>query len=104
MALPLLCLDPFESFKSYFSKYNFDFSLRFKISETGTHAGVIIFSDIGWTKVTIKLNQFYNTTSFNAAVRMSPFYGYRTRMDLAFKLAKDELFTLAGGICERFFY
>ena len=80
------------------------FSFRFGISKDGVHAGVIIFSDKtygtnAYTKMTIKLNDFYNTTSFNDAVGKSPYFGFKTRMDLAFKVAEEELFTLAGGMC-----
>ena len=70
---------------------------RFNISETGTHAGVVIFSDIGYVKMTIRMNDFFNTKDFNRAVRLSPFYGWRTRIDLGFNVVQNELLTIAGG-------
>jgi len=70
---------------------------RFGLSETGTHAAVVIFSDIGYVKLTIKLKDFYDVEKFNQAVANSPFYGWRTRIDLGLQVVKDELFTVAEG-------
>ena len=38
-----------------------------------------------------------NTQDFNEAVRNLPFIGFRTRMDLAFKVTHEQLFAKAGG-------
>ena len=38
-----------------------------------------------------------NTKDFNDAVKNLPFIGYRTRMDLAFKVTHEQLLTKAGG-------
>jgi len=70
---------------------------RFVISETGTHAGVVIFSDIGYVKMTIKLNDHMDTKSFNEAVKKSPYYGWRTRIDLGFEVVEKELFNVKNG-------
>jgi len=70
----------------------------FQISDGGTHAGAVVFSDhSNYTRVTIKLNQFSNPYDFNRAIANSPFIGYRTRIDLAFKRVEEELFTIKGG-------
>merc|ERR1711962_345316 len=73
---------------------------RFGISETGTHAGVVIFSDepIGeFIKMTIKMNDFFDTKSFNNEVKKSPYFGWRTRIDLGFNVVENELFNVANG-------
>lgn len=74
---------------------------RFNISEGGAHAGVVIFSDLNnYTRVEIRMRDYLNTKDFNEAVRNIPFIGFRTRMDLAFKLTHEQLLTKAGGMCD----
>jgi len=71
---------------------------RFGISETGTHAGVVVFSDYkNHTRVTIKMNEYFSTEAFNNGIANSPFIGYRTRIDYAFEKVEKELFTIKGG-------
>ena len=84
-----LFLELFNFFVNYY---------RFGISEVTTHAGVVLFSDAKqYTNVTIKLMDYLTTKSFNQAVMASKYYGYRTRIDLAFQKVEEELFTIAGG-------
>ena len=71
---------------------------RFGLSEKGTHAGVIVFSDFGrYSNLEIKFDKYYNLKPFLEHVERLPFYGYRTRIDLAFEIADKQLFSKAGG-------
>lgn len=70
----------------------------FQITETESHAGVITFSDhTKYTKLQIPLNKYYTTREFVNAVGELEYFGYRTRIDLAFDIAQNELFTLKNG-------
>ena len=73
-------------------------NFSFGLSKTGTHAGVIVFSDYGkYTKMEFDFNKYYNLSEFARHVEKLPFPGYRTRIDLAFDIADQELFTKEAG-------
>lgn len=72
---------------------------RLQIKEGGTHAGVVVFSDLKeFTRTEINMTDYMDTRSFNEAVRKLPHIGYRTRMDYGFEKVINELFTPAGGV------
>ena len=82
----------------YSSKFYLSLPLRFEISEDGTHAAAVVFSDAGsWTKVTIKFNDFFTSTGFRNAIYKSEKTTYRTRIDRAFDLATDIVFKKENG-------
>ena len=74
------------------------FYISFGLSQNGTHAGVVVFSDhLPYTKLEIKFDQYYNLKPFLEHIERLPFYAYRTRIDLAFQIAEKELFSKSGG-------
>jgi len=75
---------------------------RFSISETGAHGAVVVFSDFikdkkAFTKVVLRLNNKLDATDFGEKVIEIPYIGYRTRMDLGFKLVEEEVFVPKHG-------
>ena len=68
---------------------------KFQISESGTRAGVVTFSSR--TEHSIRLNDHFDTASFNTAVDNIPLMGLQTRIDLALRLAQKELFREENG-------
>ena len=69
------------------------------MKKNGTHAGVVVFSDIRpYSQLEIKFDQYYDLKPFLEHVERLPFYAYRTRIDLAFEIADKELFSKAGGL------
>ena len=67
----------------------------FGVSDQGSRAGVITFSY--YTEHSIKLNDYKDVTSFNAAVDKIPLMGSTTRIDKALRLTQKEMFSLANG-------
>ena len=77
----------------------YTFHFRFSISKDDAHASVVVFSDrIPHTYVSIKLVDYFTNIGFKKAVADTPLIGYRTRMDLAFKLADKQIFTTENGM------
>jgi len=71
---------------------------RFGLSEDGHHAGAVVFSDKGYIDLHIKLDEFYDTDAFNAKIRKARMFGYRTRIDEAFRTVEEQLFVTSGGV------
>lgn len=67
----------------------------FGVSQSGSRAGVITFSY--YTEHSIKLSDYDDLSSFNAAVDKIPLMGSTTRIDKALRLTQQEMFTLANG-------
>merc|ERR1719348_2387396 len=67
----------------------------FGLSEDGFRAGVVTFSY--GADISIKFDDHYDSASFNRAVDDIPLVGATTRIDLALKKAKKELFTAKNG-------
>ena len=67
----------------------------FDISKEGSRAGVIQFSDDA--ELSIPLSAYTDAESFNMAVEKLSYPMYRTRIDLALKMARDELFDPKNG-------
>jgi len=67
----------------------------FGLSEDGFRAGVVTFSY--GADISIKFDDHYDSASFNRAVDNIPLVGATTRIDLALKKAKKELFTAKNG-------
>merc|ERR1712136_354052 len=61
----------------------------------GSHVGVITFSQR--VDHTIKMKDHYNLQSFAQAVNRIPLMNSVTRIDLALKKAKEELFQVRNG-------
>lgn len=83
-----------NEFISYFFSFQF--------STNGAHGSVIVFSDrinekVQYTKVTIKLNNNLSGFEFGEAINETPYFGFRTRIDLAFELADKVVFTAENG-------
>ena len=70
-------------------------AVAFNISNVGSQAGVITFSE--YAQHSIKLNGYTNVSSFNRAVDAIPFMGSSTRIDIALRLAQREMFTTGNG-------
>ena len=95
--------------KTYVSVKTFatDLLKQFQLSESETHAGVIVYSTV--PKLVIKMNEFYDLEKFSTAlsdrtpwppreVKLDPeWMGGFTRIDLALTLARKKLFTAANG-------
>ena len=82
-----------------FDKFDFNFIRSYGISENGSHAGAVIYSDFGrYSNAAIKFNDHFSTPDFLKAVEKVEHFGYRTRIDLAFKVATEELFAEKGGV------
>jgi len=59
----------------------------------------VIFSDAKqFSSVRLKFNEIYDLEEIARKVERLPYKGYRTRIDLAFQLANEELFVQKGGI------
>ena len=76
---------------------NFFPIFRFQITEGGTHAGVVLFSGGTYVKMTIKLDDYFDTASFNRAVMNLKHYGYTTRIDKGLKVVERDLFNVKNG-------
>ena len=74
------------------------FHFSFDISKGGAHAGAVVFSDHRqYSRLTIRFNDHFSVADFNNAIDNSPFFGFRTRIDYAFKIATEQLFVHSGG-------
>ena len=67
----------------------------FGVSSNASRAGVITFSY--YTEHSIKLNDYQELSSFNAAVDSIPLMGSTTRIDKALRLTQKEMFSVANG-------
>ena len=58
----------------------------------------VVFSDrLPYTEVVARLNDYHTNEDFRDAILNIPYIGYRTRIDLAFKLTYDDVFTKDNG-------
>merc|ERR1711931_192948 len=91
-------LDSSDSLRTEYQKEK-DFLKRvvstFGLSEDGFRAGVVTFSY--GADISLKFDDHYDSNSFNRAVDNIPLVGATTRIDLALKKAKKELFTAKNG-------
>ena len=69
---------------------------RFGISRTGTHAAVIVYSTSA--HVAISLTQYTSYSRFYDAVQRIPYTRGVTRIDLALKVAAEQVFSDDGGV------
>ena len=65
------------------------------MTRNGTHAAMIDFSLYAY--LAIKLSFYTDVPSFNNAVDSIPLIGYMTRIDLALKVANEEMFAAENG-------
>ena len=73
------------------------------ISENGSHAGAVIYSDFGsYSMDAIRFDDHYSTPEFLRAVEAVEHFGFRTRIDLAFQRAETKLFVKEGGMGDDF--
>ena len=92
-------IDSSGSLKSHYSKEKqFVKKLigHFQISPSGVHAGLVLFS--GKALLKIKFSDYNNTMDFNKAVDALPLMNSVTRIDLALKVAYDQMFKKANGM------
>ena len=68
----------------------------FGISQSGTRAGVVLFSQNA--ELHVKFDQYNKITDFQNAVDNLPLMGMTTRIDKALKVAYDQLFSMANGM------
>lgn len=73
-----------------------DMAKEFKISKTGFHAGVVIFSQVA--QLRIKFSDFVSTSSYIDAVDNLPLLGGTTRIDRGLNTAFKDLFSSANGM------
>ena len=76
---------------------------RFMVSKDGTHGSSVVFSDAEvWGKmrsvINSKLNEHNTQTEFRKVIYDSPYFGYQTRIDLAFDMATKEVFVQKNGM------
>ena len=64
----------------------------FGISQSGTHAGAVVFSD--FARVVIKFNDYFDVSSFKKALDVLPTPRGGTRIDIALQLAHRDLFSM----------
>ena len=69
---------------------------RFGISRSGTHAAVIVYSTSA--NVAISLTQYTSYSRFYYAVQRIPYTRGTTRIDLALKVAAEQVFSEDGGV------
>ena len=69
---------------------------RFGISRSGTHAAVIVYSTSA--QVAISLTQYTSYPRFHSAVQRIPYTRGLTRIDLALKVAAEQVFSDDGGV------
>ena len=68
----------------------------FGVSESGSHAGVITYSDDA--DLNIRFDEYKRLESFNGAVDNLPYSKGRTRIDKALQLASSQLFSVGAGM------
>ena len=73
-----------------------DLAKQLKISPTGGHAAVILFSDNA--RLHIKFSDHSDTASFNTAVDLLPYTAGGTRMDKGLEVALNQMFNAANGM------
>ena len=74
------------------------FIFSFNVSKEASNYGVIIFSDAGeFSSVRLNFNEVFDLEEMAKTIERLPYKGFRTRIDLAFKLANEKLFTNTGG-------
>ena len=69
---------------------------RFGISRSGSHAAVIVYSTSA--HVAISLTQYTSYSRFYYAVQRIPYTRGLTRIDLALKMAAEQVFSEDGGV------
>ena len=74
------------------------FADYYHLGVNSTHIGVITFSERAYLHVPFNAHQEH--TAFNNDVDSIPFLGYRTRLDLAFKMADERLYSPKYGARE----
>ena len=75
------------------------FADYYHLGPNSTHIGVISFSEEAHLHVPFNAHQEH--LLFNEDIDQIPFYGYRTRMDLAFKMADTRLYEAQYGARDR---
>lgn len=82
----------------YYQEKNFvsNTVARFGISRSGTHAAVIVYSTSA--HVAISLTQYTSYPRFYYAVQRIPYTRGVTRIDLALKVAAEQVFSEDGGV------
>ena len=70
------------------------FCFRYQFSETGAHGSIIVVGDdvAQYNQVVLRLDNNLTYADFRKAIDAMPYMGYRTRMDLGFKLANEVVF------------
>ena len=71
------------------------FADYYHLGINSTHIGVITFSEKAYLNVPFNTHQKH--APFNEDVNSIPFLGYRTRLDLAFKMADERLYSPQYG-------
>ena len=66
------------------------------MSQTGTHASVVIFSDTA--RVQIRLDDHDDIREFNKALQDVPYLGKKTRIDKALQVASGAVFNSRAGM------
>lgn len=74
-----------------------DLVKRYKVSEQGTHFGVIVFSTTPQLQFSFADKEFYKPKRLRKKIKSLPYLGEGTRTDLALTLANLELFSEQGG-------
>ena len=67
----------------------------YPVSVEGNRIGIISYSD--QAKVEVRFTDFFTETALNRSIDEIPFSGGGSRIDLALKLARDDLFLVARG-------
>ena len=67
----------------------------YPVSVEGNRIGIISYSDKA--KVEVRFTDFFTELALNRSIDEIPFSGGGSRIDLALKLAKDDLFAVANG-------
>ena len=67
----------------------------YPVSVEGNRIGIISYSD--QAKVEVRFTDFFTETALNRSIDEIPFSGGGSRIDLALKLARDDLFVVARG-------
>ena len=74
------------------------FADYYHLGLNSTHIGVITFSEKAYLHVPFNAHQVH--ARFNEDIDLIPFLGYRTRLDLAFKMADERLYEAEYGARE----
>ena len=69
---------------------------HFQISQSGTRAGLVLFSN--YASLKIKFSDYSNTSEFQMAVDRLPLIGKTTRIDKALQIASEDMFKEENGM------